>query len=36
MGLSDFVDVILHWREHGCHKHPCSAMIATAKDDTHT
>ncbi len=23
MGISDFVDLVLHWREHGCHKRPC-------------
>ncbi len=33
MGTSDFVDLILHWREHGCHARPCSAM--TANPDRH-
>lgn len=28
MATSDFVDLILHWREHGCHLRPCSAMKA--------
>lgn len=30
MGTSDFVDLILHWREHGCHERPCPAMTAGA------
>jgi hypothetical protein len=35
MGVSDFVDLILHWREHGCHEHPCSALMTTPPDDEH-
>ena len=35
MGLSDFADLILHWRAHGCHKHPCSAMVASSSDAEH-
>lgn len=29
MATSDFVDLILHWRKHGCHVHPCLAMTAS-------
>jgi hypothetical protein len=29
MATSDFVDLILHWREHGCHVRPCLAMTAS-------
>ncbi len=32
MGLSDFADLILHWRAHGCHDHPCSTMLASPAD----
>ncbi len=35
MGMSDFADLILHWRAHGCHVHPCSAMVATPADAGH-
>jgi|GEM_PF-4678607 len=35
MGLSDFADLILHWRAHGCHVHPCTAMLASPADDEH-
>jgi len=35
MGLSDFADLILHWRAHGCHVHPCSAMVASPADAGH-
>ncbi len=35
MGLSDFADLILHWRAHGCHVHPCSAMVASSGDAEH-
>jgi hypothetical protein len=35
MGLSDFADLILHWRAHGCHVHPCSAMLASPSDPEH-
>lgn len=35
MGLSDFADLILHWRTHGCHLHPCSAVVARPSDDEH-
>ncbi len=35
MGLSDFADLILHWRAHGCHVHPCSAMVASPADAEH-
>lgn len=35
MGLSAFADLILHWRTHGCHLHPCSAMVASPADDEH-
>ena len=35
MGLSDFADLILHWRAHGCHLHPCSAMVASTADAGH-
>ncbi len=28
MGTSDFMDLILHWRDHGCHVHPCPGMRA--------
>ncbi len=35
MGLSDFADLILHWRAHGCHVHPCTAMLATPADAEH-
>ena len=35
MGLSDFADLILHWRAHGCHVHPCSAMLASPADAEH-
>ena len=35
MGLSDFADLILHWRAHGCHIHPCSAMAASPADAGH-
>ncbi len=26
MGVSDFVDLILNWRAHGCHERPCSVL----------
>jgi hypothetical protein len=35
MGKSDFADLILHWRAHGCHVHPCSAMAASPADTEH-
>ena len=35
MGKSDFADLILHWRAHGCHVHPCSAMTASPADNEH-
>jgi hypothetical protein len=35
MGKSDFADLILHWRAHGCHFHPCSAMAASPADQEH-
>lgn len=35
MGLSDFADLILHWRAHGCHVRPCSAMAASPSDTEH-
>jgi hypothetical protein len=35
MGLSDFADLILHWRAHGCHVHPCTAMLASPADAEH-
>ncbi len=35
MGLSDFADLILHWRAHGCHVHPCLAMAASPCDAEH-
>ena len=35
MGKSDFADLILHWRAHGCHVHPCSAMTASPLDQEH-
>lgn len=35
MGLSDFADLILHWRAHGCHVHPCMAMAASPADQEH-
>ena len=35
MGKSDFADLILHWRAHGCHVHPCSAMAASPADKEH-
>jgi hypothetical protein len=35
MGLSDFADLILHWRAHGCHLHPCLAMEASPADAEH-
>jgi hypothetical protein len=35
MGKSDFADLILHWRAHGCHVHPCSAMAASPADNEH-
>ena len=35
MGLSDFADLILHWRAHGCHVHPCLAMVASSSDAEH-
>ncbi len=25
--LSSFIDLILHWREHGCHQHACPLVI---------
>ncbi len=28
MGHSDFMDLILHWRDHGCHAQPCPGMRA--------
>jgi len=28
LGTSDFMDLILHWRDHGCHVHPCPGMRA--------
>ncbi len=34
MGISDFVDMILHWREHGCHQRHCWGMTA-AESHTH-
>jgi hypothetical protein len=35
MGLSDFADLILHWRAHDCHIHPCTAMLASPADAEH-
>jgi hypothetical protein len=35
MGLSDFADLILHWRAHGCHVHPCTAVLASPADAEH-
>lgn len=35
MGKSEFADLILHWRAHGCHVHPCSAMGASPADEEH-
>ncbi len=35
MGRSDFVDLILHWHQHGCHIHPCPAMSASVSDEAH-
>jgi hypothetical protein len=29
MGLSDFADLILNWRPHGCHVPPCTASLAS-------
>jgi hypothetical protein len=28
MAMTDFADLILHWRDHGCHVRPCPAMRA--------
>lgn len=25
--LSSFMDLVLHWREHGCHQRPCPLVI---------
>jgi hypothetical protein len=25
--FSGVVDLVLHWREHGCHEHPCPMLI---------
>ncbi len=30
MATSDFMDLILHWRDHGCHVHPCPGWRASA------
>lgn len=27
MGMSEFVNLVLHWREHHCHEHPCPGLI---------
>ncbi len=27
MGISDFADLVLDWRDHGCHEHPCPGMV---------
>jgi len=27
MSMSDFADLVLDWRDHGCHEHPCPAMV---------
>lgn len=35
MATSDFMDLILHWREHGCHVHPCLAMTASPERHPH-
>lgn len=27
MGISEFADIVLHWRDHHCHEHPCPGLI---------
>ncbi len=34
MGFSDFANLVLHWRKHGCHRHSCSVLhMAEGNDD---
>jgi hypothetical protein len=33
MAISDFMDLILHWRRHGCHEHACSVIHVALEPD---
>jgi len=33
MGFSDFANLVLHWRKHGCHRHSCSVLHMAEGDD---